>query len=160
MSFCESTKSQGRGSCSDACRSYPAAHCKKGLDRAMVYMASWEQNGEESTQGGTAATPVMDLKGSVHHFSRALEEFRSASQRAGKDQHCWEFKMATAIVLKRKGHTGLHGHGATLPASVSRSCSHDAPPNPAEPFFYLPPPPSHCRCKVLHSDAQKQRGTG
>lgn len=35
-------------------------------------MASWEQNVEESTQGGTA-TPVMDLKGSVHDFSRAPE---------------------------------------------------------------------------------------
>jgi len=62
-------------------------------------------------------------------------------------------------VLNRKGLTGPHIHDATFPASVSRSCSHRAPPNPAEPFFYMPPPPPHCRCKILLSDAEKQHGT-
>lgn len=58
-------------------------------------MASWEQNVEESTQGGTA-TPMIDLKGSVHDVSRALEELKSASQRAHKDKDWCEFKIAAA----------------------------------------------------------------
>lgn len=59
-------------------------------------MASWEQNVEESTQGGTL-TPMMDLKGSVHDFSRALEELKSASQRAQKDKDWCELKITAAL---------------------------------------------------------------